>query len=262
LIQKYMEREFVVPEKFEDYVYISQVLQAEGMGQAFYTHRIAQPYCMGTLYWQLNDCWPVTSWSGLDYYGRWKALHYHVKRAYAPLMIRAIEIDNMIRVVAVNDYAAGKEVDVRMVLMDFNGQVLKEFNDKLTLIPQSVQFLSSFSFEDPHPPNKVFIARLLSDGVEVSNSFLYFVPTKEMQLPDPGLIYEITRADQGSIIMIKAEKLARQVFLEARGLEGHFSDNFFDMAPGESREIIFLGDAVPDELSKKLTIRSIYDTCN
>ncbi|MEE4258097.1 MAG: glycoside hydrolase family 2 protein [Bacteroidales bacterium] len=260
LIQKYMEREFIVPEKFEDYVYISQVLQAEGMGQAFYTHRIAQPYCMGTLYWQLNDCWPVTSWSGLDYYGRWKALHYHVKRAYAPLMIRAIEIDNMIRVAAVNDYAAGKEVEVSMALMDFNGKVLKEFNDKLTMIPQSVQFLSSFSFEDLHPPDKVFIARLFFDGVEVSNSFLYFVPTKEMQLPDPGLTYEVTRSDQGSIIKIKAEKLARQVFLEARGLDGHFSDNFFDMAPGESREILYLGNATESELSERLKIKSIYDT--
>ena len=262
LIQKYMELEFVVPEKFEDYIYISQVLQAEGMGQAFYTHRISQPYCMGTLYWQLNDCWPVTSWSGLDYYGRWKALHYHVKRAYAPLMIRAIEFDNRLHVFAVNDHPAGKEIEVKIQLMDFDGNVLDMYEDKLDLVPQSVQDIFSKPLQPKELDDKVLVARLYQKGEEVSNSFLYFLPTKEMKLEDPGLKYELRQDDDGIRIIVTAEKLARQVFLEAKGIEGRFSDNFFDMASGETKEINYLGESAMNELTEKLTIKSIYDTFN
>jgi len=265
LIQKYMEREFIVPEKFEDYVYISQVLQAEGVGQAFYTHRISQPYCMGTLYWQLNDCWPVTSWSGLDYYGRWKALHYHVKRAYAPLMIRAIELDERIHVFAVNDHPAGKEVETKIQLMDFDGHLLEQFEDKLELVPQSVQDVFSMPVELDEIEDKVLVARLYQDGEEVSNSFLYFVATKKLKLQDPGLTWEVRSEwseliDKEAIVSVKSDKLARQVFLEVKGLEGRFSDNFFDMEAGEKREIVFYGDYTIDELNERLTIKSIYDT--
>ncbi|MDO4757175.1 MAG: glycoside hydrolase family 2 protein, partial [Parabacteroides sp.] len=76
LIHTYMERDYVVPEKFEDFVYVGMVMQGVGMRRAFDAHRRNKPYCMGTLYWQLNDNWPVVSWSGRDYYGNWKALYY------------------------------------------------------------------------------------------------------------------------------------------------------------------------------------------
>jgi len=260
LIQKYMGREFIVPEKFEDYVYISQVLQAEGMGQGFYTHRIAQPYCMGTLYWQLNDCWPVTSWAGLDYYGRWKALHYHVKRAYEPLMVRAIEKDGNIHVLALNDHPSGQEVFMKVELMDFDGNIILAKEQKLEFPPQSNQQVFSIPSHGKSSDNVVLVVRLIQDDIELSNSFLYFVPTKEMKLEAPGITYEVEASESGPVISIHVEKLARQVFLEARGLEGRFSDNFFDMAPGESRKIIFQGESSPEKFSEILVIKSIYDT--
>ncbi len=262
LIQKYMEREYIVPENFEDYVYISQVLQAEGMGEAFYTHRIAQPYCMGTLYWQLNDCWPVTSWAGLDYYGRWKALHYHVKRAYSPIMVRAIEKDGDIFVFALNDHPSGQEVEMKIEVMDFDGKPVVQKEESLEFPPQSNQMIFSIPSHGKDSKNVVFIARLFRNGEELSNSFLYFVPDKEMQLKDPGVTFEISEDTSGIMISVHAGKLARQVFLEARGLEGRFSDNFFDMAAGETREILFLGDAGMKELKNRLKIKSIYDTYN
>jgi len=260
LIQKYMEREYIVPENFEDYVYVSQVLQAEGMGQAFYTHRIAQPYCMGTLYWQLNDCWPVTSWSGLDYYGRWKALHYHVKRAYAPVMVRAIEKDGDIMVFALNDQPNGLEVEMVVELLDFDGKVIIHKEENLEFPPQSNQMIFSIPSHGQHSNNVVLVVRLFQEGIELSNSFLYFVPTKEMKLEDPGLSFNVIEGESGLVISIQSEKMARQVFLEARGLEGSFSDNFFDMAAGEMRKIRFIGDTDAAQLSERLKIKSIYNT--
>jgi beta-mannosidase len=260
LIQKYMERDFIVPENFEDYVYLSQVLQAEGMGQAFYTHRIAQPYCMGTLYWQLNDCWPVTSWAGLDYYGRWKALHYHVKRAFAPLMIRAVEFDGKIFVFALNDHPSGQEIDFKFSLQDFEGKAISETEKTLEMLPQSKMQIFSMPAPADGLENVVFVARLYKDKKELSNTFLYFLPTKSLNLPVPGITFEIESSEAGLMVIVHAEKMARQVFLEAKGLEGRFDDNFFDMAAGETREVRFKGKATASELSDVLKIKSIYET--
>ena len=90
-IREYMERDFQLPNKFEDYVYVSQLLQAEGMKTAMEAHRRAKPYNMGTLYWQFNDCWPVTSWSSVDYFGNWKAFHYQAKRSLKNILLSVNE---------------------------------------------------------------------------------------------------------------------------------------------------------------------------
>ncbi|MEN8224776.1 MAG: glycoside hydrolase family 2 protein [Bacteroidota bacterium] len=262
LIQKYMKREFIVPEDLDDYVYVSQVLQAEGMGQAFYAHRVSQPFCMGTLYWQLNDCWPVTSWASLDYYGRWKALHYHIKRAYAPLMIVAAEVDNCIKVAALNDHPKGLEVKLHCELQDVNGNIIDQWEELSELPPQSNTEIFSVPADGRNSEELVFVARLFQGDEEISNYFLYFTPEIDMDLPDPGLSFEVPGAGSDPVVIIQADKLARQVFLEAKGLDGRFEDNFFDMAAGETRRIRFIGDAGAEDLAKNIRIKSIYDSCN
>ena len=87
LIAEYLNRDFKTPVDFESFVYLSQIVQAEGMHMGIEAHRSARPYNMGTLYWQFNDCWPSVSWSSRDYYGNWKALHYTVKKAYEDLLV-------------------------------------------------------------------------------------------------------------------------------------------------------------------------------
>jgi beta-mannosidase len=255
-----MERDFLVPDDFEDYVYVSQVLQAEGMGQAFYTHRISQPYCMGTLYWQLNDCWPVTSWSGLDYYGRWKALHYHVKRAYAPLMVRTFEDENGLHVFAVNDHPEGVALKLQLVLATFLGDTLMHEMKSISLSPQSNQRLYYYDSIPVDKTDKVFIAKLIQNDSVISTSYHYFVPSKELDLDDPAITYSISGNEGRYVVRVKTKKLARQVFLEAKGAEGHFSDNFFDMAAGETRWISFNGEIAEGELNDRLKIKTLYET--
>jgi beta-mannosidase len=260
LIRKYMERDYIVPEDFADYVYISQVLQAEGMAHAFLTHRISRPYNMGTLYWQLNDCWPVTSWAGLDYYGRWKALHYHIKRAYAPIMLSEKEEGGIVSVYAVNDNIFDVEVDFKMETHTFEKRKRVTRDEKVVLPALSSTRIARFPRPLETRGSLVNVSSLSMGDSQLSKSFFYFVPTKEMNLPDPELSYEIIESDAGLMIRIKAEKLARQVFLEARGLDGRFSDNFFDMTAGESREVLFTGTASAAELMEHLRVKSIYNT--
>lgn len=101
-----MERDYNVPSDFRDFLYLSQVLQAEGMKIAMEAHRVRKPYCMGSLFWQINDCWPVASWSSIDYFGRWKAQQYFVRDAFAPLLISLVRNGNRVTANAVSDQRA------------------------------------------------------------------------------------------------------------------------------------------------------------
>jgi beta-mannosidase len=219
---------------------------------------------MGTLYWQLNDCWPVTSWSGLDYYGRWKALHYHVKRAYEPIMISFRAGDGNLYAFAVNDYPVDRDVSLEVKWMDYSGKIIDTYKDDITLPALTSEFVYASDFVFSHdskvkgnPVNTFLCARLFSSDSLLSSSFAYF-SDRNRNLPDPGLTWEINDGK----ITIKTEKLARQVFLEARGLKGRFSDNFFDMAPGEARLIQFVGEVNTNDLTNRLEIKTIYDTYN
>ena len=118
---------YKVPEDFEQLVYLGLVLQGQGMRHGMEAHRRNRPYCMGTLYWQLNDSWPVVSWSSIDYYGNWKAMHYQAKRAFAPVLVDAIKEGDDLNIYVMSDkLEADKDVTLQLRLMDFDGKVLKK----------------------------------------------------------------------------------------------------------------------------------------
>lgn len=125
LIRTYMERDYIIPESFEDFVYVGLVLQGQGMRHGLEAHRRNRPYCMGTLYWQLNDSWPVVSWSSIDYYGNWKALHYQAKRAFAPVLINLIQQNDSLSVYLISDRLDTMEqMTLEMKVVDFDGKTL------------------------------------------------------------------------------------------------------------------------------------------
>lgn len=125
LIKKTMGLYYKVPEDFDQLVYMGLVLQGVGVRQGLEAHRRNRPYCMGTLYWQLNDSWPVVSWSSIDYYGNWKALHYQAKRAFAPVLVDAVKEGEDLNIYVMSDkLEADKEVTLLLRVMDFNGKVL------------------------------------------------------------------------------------------------------------------------------------------
>ncbi|MFH1756324.1 MAG: sugar-binding domain-containing protein, partial [Candidatus Latescibacterota bacterium] len=124
LIDEYMRRDYNLPADFADYVYLSQVVQAEGITRGIEAQRRSRPYCMGTLFWQLNDCWPAVSWSGIDYYGYWKALHYAVKKAYRDIIVSVVDEGDALDIVIVSDRLAAIQADIHIYLMDFHGNEL------------------------------------------------------------------------------------------------------------------------------------------
>src|SRR6202142_2848424 len=124
LVRTYMERDFRVPKDFAAFLYLSQVLQATVIKYGAEAHRRRWPYNAGSLYWQLDDCWPVASWSGIDYYGRWKALHYAARKFFAPVLVSPVEDDGNLRVYVVSDRRADLHAKLVVRLVDFEGKEL------------------------------------------------------------------------------------------------------------------------------------------
>jgi len=251
-IQTYMERDYKVPTTFEHYIYVSQLLQAEGMKTAIEAHRRAKPNCMGTLYWQLNDCWPVTSWSSVDYYGNWKAFHYQAKRSFENLLISITEdVDNYLIYITNEDLQsyAGKTA---IQLLDFNGNKLWEVNLVSTCSSNSnkVHFrIPKREFEAFSLSNVVLSAAFISDKKTTSANY-FFSKAKDLQLTKPTIT--INKIDEMTI-EVTSEVLAKNVFLSSEQ-NTFFSDNYFDLLPNQKVMITL------SKPTNNIVIKSIFDT--
>jgi len=245
-IGEQMERDYPVPERLEDYVYVSQLLQAKGVGMAMEAHRRAKPYCMGTLYWQLNDCWPVVSWSSVDYYGRWKALHYEVKRDYASTIISFDEAEDRLRIWVVNDNLRSENAMLSWRLLDFSGKVLKEDNIKTELEPNASQLILTVSNSTiaAYDASSVFMnVRLMSmDGSVLTEKNHFFAKPKNLKLLKPQITVSLKKQDGGYLLFLTSRVLVKDVQLST-AVKGFFEDNYFDLFPGEEKRLFFKTDA-------------------
>ena len=129
----YIEKYYPEPKDFESMTVLSQMMQSDAIKYAVEAHRRNMPYCMGTLYWQLNDCWPVASWSSVDYYGNWKALHYNAKSFFNYVATSIVEDKNKIIVFILNDKNETCELDARLRLYSFDGSILKDYSKRKLL---------------------------------------------------------------------------------------------------------------------------------
>lgn len=255
LIKKTMERYYRVPEKFEDLVYLGLVLQGHGMRQGMEAHRRNRPYCMGSMIWQLNDSWPVVSWSAIDYYGNWKALHYQSRRAFAPVLVDAIREGDKLRYYVLSDVLQTKDIVLQMELMDFKGKILRRHRIEGKLpINSSVLFYEedwnqAFAACDT---TTSFIHMTLKDANSrqvLSDEVYYPVFPKSQHLPQAKISYKMKKKDGAYELTLKSDQLARDVFIEVPIQGVRFSDNFFDLLPGVSRKIrVTSGDGSPLEI--------------
>jgi len=264
IINEYMKDEYKIPEKFEDYAYVSQLLQAKGVGIALEAHRRAKPYCMGTLYWQLNDCWPVISWSGIDYYGNWKALHYQAQKAFKDLMISYEQKDDSVFVWIVSDRMKNLDSELDLQLIDFDGNVLWNDQVKINIPSNSSQIYNRLSIRNQFKAfdrNKIVLAVSFRDekGM-VIDRLHYFIPVKELILPKPKMTTSITKIPEGYSISIETDKLAKNILLDFPGFHGSFTDNYFDLLPGKAKTLKFLTLETVDDPSELLKIKTLTDS--
>lgn len=267
-IVKYIADTFLYPTDFGTLLYASQLLQAEAMKYGVEHLRRERGRCMGTLYWQLNDIWPVASWSSIDYYGRLKALHYYAKRFYSPVLISCRETgekttrpfvtlepglydyETKTELTVTNDTLSEFAGVVRSYLRNSAGEIIESFEDEINVAPLSTFTICERDLNKTDVENNYYSYELAdSCGKVVSSGTVLFTAPKHFRFMDPELSYEIL----GDEIIVKAKAYAKSIELYSPDSDLILSDNFFDMNAGEVRIKILEGDI------KTIKLRSVYD---
>lgn len=239
---RYLETGYRLPQNFSDFWYESQVQQGEAVKTAIEAHRRARNYCMGSLYYQFNESSPGISYSAIDFAGRNKAMYYFAKTAFKPIMISATVEKGRIRVYIVSDQLRELNATLKVQFYTIEGSMILEKRQDILVYPNSSHIYYTVdrnSILKGLDTSTVYLKTILEkDGEVVTDNVLYFSPIKDIPLEEPELSYQVQRAGKYFWLTIKSFRLAKNIFLDTRGTECTFSDNFFDLMPGDSRIIL------------------------
>ena len=263
-ILTYMLREYREPKDFASFVYLSQVQQAEIIKIGAEHMRRQRPRTMGSLYWQLNDCWPVASWASIDYYGRWKALQYYARRFFDDVLISPYLHDDQLEVYVVSDKQQSLSGKIRVRLLDFTGKTLLDQTQEI-----QIPALSSASYlklakdvlaTKADPRRSFLVADLEVGGQLVSRNLLFLDVTHNLELPvAPKIESNLNKTDGGYSITLRTPALARNVYISFGDVDVQTSDNYFDLLPGEPVTITLKTSSTLDQLKSALRITSLTE---
>ncbi len=263
-ILTYMLREYPEPRDFAAFIYLSQVQQAEAIKVGAEHLRRNRPRTMGALFWQLNDCWPVASWSSIDYFGRWKALQYYARRFYADLLISPYAHDGAVDVYVVSDKLQPTNAHVHMRLLDFAGKVLLEKTQDVQVPAQSSAAYLSVNEKQILGSNRLDEAFLVFDlnvdGKRVSRNQVFFDRMRNLDLPLKTAIQsDIHPTRDGYTVTLQSPVLARNLYLSFGDLEVTPSDNYFDLLPGEKVTVQLKSSATLAQVQQAMKVVSLTD---
>lgn len=263
-IQTYLEREYKTPEDFEKYNYVSQLLQAYGIKTAIEAHRRAKPYCMGTMYWQYNDCWPGVTWSGIDYSGRWKALQYFVKDLYKDVLVSTVEDNEEINVHIVSDRTTNFTANLNLKLQKFNGDIVWSLDTNIQVTRNSgtifFEIEKSKLLNGEEPNSVVLSANLRENDESYYDNKYYFSKPKELNLPESKMNLKITSYEEGFYLDITAFTILKNLYFYA-SKDVQFDKNYFDILPGEKGGVYCKTKLSFEDFTKYLrylTLNDIY----
>jgi beta-mannosidase len=239
-IMETMARYFRFPEGFEHVLYLSQVQQALAIKTAAEGWRRLQPRCMGTLYWQLNDNWPVASWSSIEYGGKWKHLHYQAKRFYAPAAIVAVPVGQAHEIWAINDYGYPLTAEVKLDCLTFEGQSIKSINLTKEVAPRSALLLGTYpasTFGSESERESRFVSLEMNAKVngqmQTSKNDFFFNTFKKCELGDATVMVKTEKRGNDWLVTLTTDKPAFFVWLNVPQAKGEFNDNSFTLLPGK-----------------------------
>ncbi|HMZ06667.1 MAG TPA: glycoside hydrolase family 2 protein [Anaerolineales bacterium] len=266
LMVRQMLDTFRLPKDFESLVYLSLVLQAEGIRYGVEHWRRHTKRVSGTLYWQLNDCWQVASWSSLDYFGRWKALHYAARRFYAPLMMSIEDAPPKQSIFISSDLMKDWSGKVRWALVDLDGKVFESGEKAASVSTNGVTEVESLNFSQhlnlDSRRELAFMAELWEGETCLTRQMAFFMPTKHLALKDPQIKSKLSVKNGVLSIEVLSKSLARLVEVSLNGADVVFSDNYFDL-PSQTKVTITAPMPAGWDLKKAkaaFSVRSVYDT--
>ncbi|MEO8147623.1 MAG: glycoside hydrolase family 2 protein [Bacteroidia bacterium] len=261
LLEKYVDANYNAANDFEDFVYKTNVLQADAVTSAIEAQRISKPFCMGSLYWQLTDCWPGITWSSIDYYGKWKALQYRVKDAFEAVMITPQMEKNKVKLWIVDDKNIGFNATLDLRLINFTGKVLWNKDYKLKIKANESYALTIDSlFEELNEDGRKNVALeciLFDSKGVISQRNLFFEKTKQLDLPAVEFEKDVCQYGKGYMLTLQSKTVAKNVCLTVVNGDADFSDNYFDMMPGEVRQVEITSPLSIEQVVANLKIRTM-----
>lgn len=264
-IMKYASEYFLLGKDMDSHCYISQLSQAEAGRDAVEHLRQNRDCCLGSTYWQVNDIWPVASWSSIDYFGRWKALHYAMKKAYTPVLLSCREEGTKADIYVSTEGHNGFKGYLVWELKDFNGKVYAQAELDVNVSPREAKIICSNDFKDylkDKNINSRYISITLknSDGSINSRVTTTFVRYKKINLPDPELSYALEEDQNNWKLVITSKLYSKFIELDFNISDAIFSDNYFDMDAGEKRDIYIKKSDITRETFDDLKIRSLFNS--
>ncbi|MDN5332834.1 MAG: beta-mannosidase [Sphaerochaeta sp.] len=266
IIMENFTRYYRFPSSFAQMLYLSQVQQAKAMKMAIEYWRTTMPHCMGALYWQLNDNWPVASWSSIDYWGNWKLLHYAAKRFYSPaLPIAFMKEDGIVEVYVVNDGPKEiKDAKLSVKFCTYEGKKLSKMEYRMDCKAKSSTHMCTINLHKKRNidrENTFIYLKLKSDELYIENQLMLEKP-KRSNLRNPEIKKEVTKTAGGFSVTVRCTYPAFEVALEAEGISGVFSDNLFAIRPTAQKIVTFKtrGEVTLEEFKKKLKIYDLWSS--
>lgn len=296
-IEEYMKRYYHVPSDFKHFLYVSQLMQGDGVKMGMEAYRRDRPYCMGSIVWQLNDCWPVASWSSRDYYGRWKALHYFTKYAYDDILVAprvkvigetkkqenkqvsnlpteqggqlkvaentTSKSDKDIEIKLVNDRRTSAKGELKIQTITMAGRVAHTEKMNVKLPANDAIHVVTRSVNEllggERPEDVIFYITYQTGGKTYSN-IAYAVSQKDMNYQKAHIHTAVTPSGDGYDVKLTTDVFARGVFMSIKGIDNFFADNYFDLLPKSSRTIHVRSGKSLEQFKKELEVISLVDT--
>ncbi|MEX2716237.1 MAG: glycoside hydrolase family 2 protein [Candidatus Sigynarchaeota archaeon] len=252
-IMGYMKRRFDIPADFHKQILLSQIVQAEAIeyGVEHWRRNRNEQHCMGSLYWQLNDCWPVASWSSIDYFGRWKALHYFAKRFYAPFTASVKEDRDITEIWVINDRRGVRHGKISWKIVDASGKQLLSGSKDVEVPPCSSMLAERIDTATINKDDDAMNAHVVlytlepaaGSGESAIRGFRLFGKPRDFPARDPRLSWHVEKAANGANgkwdfdVVIESDQIALFVYIEPVDVDFIAADNFFAMEPGEKRHV-------------------------
>jgi beta-mannosidase len=269
VIMQYMLDWFRLPTSFDMTLYLSQILQGMAMKYAVEHWRRGMPRQMGTLYWQINDCWPVASWASIDYHGRWKALHYMAKKFYQPILISALEdgSSGKVEIHISNDTLTPTAGQVSWRLTTAGGKVLARGKKAAQIGALTSAIVDSADVSESlakYGPRQLLVWLEYSvQGRPVSSNFSIFARPKHLQLAVPQIALQVKALEANQFsVNVTATKPALWAWLELEGVDATFSDNYVHLYPNSAQEIVVTParSMTLKQVNKAVRVYSLIDT--
>ena len=263
LIRSYLLSEYHEPRDFACFLYASQILQGDAIKTAIEAHRRDKGYCWGSLYWQHNDCWPVASWSSRDWYGTWKAQHYFARQAFDDLLVSPVVKDGKLELYVVSDRLQPTEGELTLRVVGLRGGSTERLSRKVLIPANASTKLFTLTLDellDGTAPEQCVVRAELRTGKRLYTNNCFLVQQKQMDYPDAKVTRRVKPADGGYEVTLQSDCFVRGLYLSVEGELLHFSDNFFDLLPGEPRTVSVRTMLPQEEFESRLGTLSLADT--